>query len=101
MRITDITLCLLNIGLQERSKLCGKFATDLNLSFTAHGVTNGPIELCMPFLNIDNVSPFTLIGLPLPYVNEILKHLGNTLKSGNSMTTNCTSKCAKFSSNIS
>ena len=50
-------------------------------------------------MNINDVAPIILNGVPLPYVSEI-KHVGNILQSNNSMKKDISVKRAQFISKV-
>jgi len=84
-------------------KICENFAKATKLKFS----TNIRIEKCKTRClifskeraNYNEITPILLNELALQFVND-LKHLGNVLKSDNSMTIDCNKKRAIFISKI-
>jgi len=84
-------------------KICEDFAKATKLKFS----TNIQIEKCKTKClifskeraNYNEITPILLNELALQFVND-LKHLGNVLKSDNSMTIDCNKKRAIFISKI-
>ena len=52
-----------------------------------------------PVINVNDVHPIILNGVPLPYVSKV-KHLGNILQCDNSLSKDCTLKRAQFISKV-
>ena len=90
-------------ALQEMVKICESFAISMKLKFSTNPDINKSKTKCILFtkdvINIGNICPIMLNGLPLPFVDNI-KHLGNILQTDNSMTKDCSIKRATFISKI-
>jgi len=83
--------------------LCENFADLYSLKFSTNVNVEKSKTKCLVFssdnMNINDVSPIILNGVPLPYVSEI-KHVGNILQSNNSMKKDISVKRAQFISKV-
>ena len=86
-------------GLQEMTNICEQFANKNELKFSTNVNINKSKTKCVIFnksnINVNNVCPIILNGVPLPYVDDF-KHLGHVFQSDNSMSKDCSIKRAKF-----